>query len=173
MDDIGKILKETRESKNLTLDEISKETHILTRYLSAVEEGNYSIVPDRIYVIGIIRKYADFLGLDGSQLVKSFVDSVNRTAKITVQKTDKVSRHSDGINLRPLITILTSVVLIAAFVAILYINPYKNFNIPQPLAPAPQEEQMSPVNPPPEIPKVEEPQVADKLVMTIKFTGEC
>lgn len=173
MDDIGKILKEARESKHLTLDDVSRETHILTRYLSAIEEGNYSIVPDRIYVIGIVRKYADFLGLDGSELVKNFIDSTNKSSKGPSRQTEKVSQHSAGINLRPLITIITSVVLIAAFAIFIYINPYKKLNLNLPPPTEPQKEQQQVENSPPEMPETKTPEPADKLVINLKFTGDC
>lgn len=173
MENIGKILKETRESKKLTLDEISKETHILTRYLSAIEEENFSIVPDRIYVIGIIRKYADYLGLDGSQMVKSFVDTINSAQKSPVQEKEKVPRHSVGINLKPLITVLTAVVLIGIFAIVIYMNPYRNLNVPSPAPPSAPEAQTPPISEVPIPPKAEEPKTPDKLTMTIRFNGDC
>lgn len=173
MDDIGKILKQTRENKKLTLDEISKETHILTRYLNAIEEGNYSIVPDRIYVIGIIRKYADYLGLDGSQMVKTFVDSINSAPRSQVQKKEKLPRHSMNINLRPFITVLTVAVLIGVFVIVIYMNPYRNLNVPTPAPPSPLETQAPPISEAPTPPNMEEPKTPDKLTLTIRFNGDC
>ncbi len=177
MENIGKVLKEARESKNLTLDEISQETHILTRYLNAIEEENYSIVPDRIYVIGIIRKYADYLGLDGGEMVRLFMDDVNTTPKTTIREREKVSRHSLNLNFKPLITVLTVVVLIGVFVVVIHMNPYKNVNVPS--SPSePKTQTQTPVSKTPEPPSQtptneDQPKTPDKLSMVIKFSGDC
>lgn len=177
MENIGKILKEARESKDLTLDDISKETHIMTRYLSAIEEENYSIVPDRIYVIGIIRKYADYLGLDGGEMVKDFLSSVDTQPISTPTENEKKSRHSMNINTKPLITILTVCVLIGIFAIVMYMNPYRD--VKQPAAPPSPGTQTSPVSKSPAVhkknadKKKEQPVKQDELTMVIKFSGDC
>lgn len=61
---IGKLLKEEREKKNLSLRQISNQTKIRVEYLQALEEGNYSIFPSEVYIKGFLKNYAKFLKID-------------------------------------------------------------------------------------------------------------
>lgn len=69
---IGTILKEKRESKGLTLMDIERGTSIRSRYIEAVENGEYDKTPGGVFLKGIIRNYGDFLGLDGLELLKQY-----------------------------------------------------------------------------------------------------
>ena len=72
MQEIGELLKRTREQKGLTLHDVQVATKIRTRYLEALERGDDSVVPGEVYFRGFLRSYANFLGLDGLQLVKQY-----------------------------------------------------------------------------------------------------
>ena len=72
MASIGEQLKQIREDKNISLEEVANATKISKRYLQAIEEGNYSLVPGQTYVIGIIRNYARYLGLDPKPIIEQY-----------------------------------------------------------------------------------------------------
>ena len=65
MNEIGDLLRRTREAQGLTLEEISDMTKISVRYLEAIESGDYSVIPAKVYAQGFIRNYANVLGLTG------------------------------------------------------------------------------------------------------------
>jgi len=69
---IGEELKAKREEKKLTLLEISEQIHIKTSYLEALEMDDYEHMPVAIYTKNYIKKYGNFLGLDGAQLAERF-----------------------------------------------------------------------------------------------------
>ncbi len=77
MQTIGEILRIERENKGLTVKEIEIATSIRTVYITAIEEGNYNIIPGEVYLKGFIRNYANYLGLDGQQLVDLYRQSQN------------------------------------------------------------------------------------------------
>ena len=58
MDKIGEYLKEVRLTRGLTYSDVELATRIPQRYIEALEEGNYDIIPGNAYVIGFIRSYA-------------------------------------------------------------------------------------------------------------------
>lgn len=64
MASLGEQLRKARESKNISLEEASNDVKISKRYLEALEEGNYSILPAQAYVKGFLQNYARYLGLD-------------------------------------------------------------------------------------------------------------
>lgn len=69
---VGLLLKEVRTKQGKTLPEISQELCIRKVYLAAIEESDYDNIPEYPYGIGFIRSYADFLGLDGVNIVQMY-----------------------------------------------------------------------------------------------------
>jgi cytoskeleton protein RodZ len=61
---IGQILRETREAKGLTLDDVEQKIRIRSSYLEALENEDYDRLPGAVYVRGFLRNYARFLGVD-------------------------------------------------------------------------------------------------------------
>lgn len=72
MSDICLLLKETRQSQGLSLEDVAQKTYIKLPYLQALEEGALEALPAPVYTYGYIRQYAKLLGLDGSSLVAQF-----------------------------------------------------------------------------------------------------
>ncbi len=69
---IGEQLKAARERNGLDLDRVSDDTNIAKRFLSALEEENFTVFPGDPYVIGFLRNYAEYLGLDARELISAF-----------------------------------------------------------------------------------------------------
>jgi len=69
---IGEELKAKREEKKLSLLEVSDQIHIKVSYLEALERDDYEHMPVAIYTKNYIKKYGNFLGLDGGQLAERF-----------------------------------------------------------------------------------------------------
>jgi len=60
---IGVVFKKRRLLLPLSKSEAAFQTRININYIAAIESGNYSIFPARIFAAQYFRKYADFLGL--------------------------------------------------------------------------------------------------------------
>lgn len=58
------LLINKREEKGLTVSQVAYETNISKKYIDALEEENFSVFPAEAYLIGFLRNYADFLGLE-------------------------------------------------------------------------------------------------------------
>jgi len=69
---LGTQLASLRQEQNLTLDELVVLTRIPRRLLQAIEEGNLSDLPEPIYIQGLIRQFADALGLHGGEFASHF-----------------------------------------------------------------------------------------------------
>jgi len=72
MDQLGAIFKETREKQGKTLEDAVKETKIAKKYLIAIENENFDIFPGETYLIGFIRNYAQFLGLNPDEMIQRY-----------------------------------------------------------------------------------------------------
>ncbi len=79
MTELGTILREAREAKGLSLDELQSITKIQKRYLLGIEEGNYSMMPGKFYVRAFIKQYADAVGLDPEQLFEQHKNEIPST----------------------------------------------------------------------------------------------
>ena len=64
MKDIGNFLKERREARGISLIEVEKDLKIRKKYLQALEEGNVDAIPGKTYLIGYLRNYSKYLGIN-------------------------------------------------------------------------------------------------------------
>jgi hypothetical protein len=70
--EIGNSLREARHRQQLDLTEVEQATKIRARYLRALEEEAFDVLPAQTYVKGFLRTYADWLGLDGQLYVDEY-----------------------------------------------------------------------------------------------------
>lgn len=82
MFDIGSSLREARLRQELEFSELEERTKIRPKYLRALEDERFDILPAPTYVRGFLRSYAEALGLDG----QPFVDEYN--SRFTVGEDD-------------------------------------------------------------------------------------
>lgn len=72
MQTVGQILKQEREAKFYSLEEIEKVTKIRKEFLEALEQDQYSKLPPPTFVQGFIKNYGKFLGLPTDKLLALF-----------------------------------------------------------------------------------------------------
>ena len=72
MFEIGSSLRAARERQQLKLSDVEQATRIRTKYLAALEDERFDVLPGAAYAKGFLRTYADFLGLDGPRFVDEF-----------------------------------------------------------------------------------------------------
>jgi Helix-turn-helix domain/RodZ C-terminal domain len=70
--EIGSSLRSAREHRKLELADVEDATHIRTKYLQALEDERFDVLPGPAYVKGFLRTYADHLGLDGQQFLAEY-----------------------------------------------------------------------------------------------------
>ncbi len=76
MEDIGRLLRESREKLGLTLEEVERTTRIRKRHLEALENGEIGELPSPVQARGFLRNYADFLGLDAEAVLLQFAEDL-------------------------------------------------------------------------------------------------
>jgi cytoskeleton protein RodZ len=69
---IGATLREARNRRKIDLSEVEAATKIRTRYLRAMENEEWDVLPGGSYTRGFVRTYASFLGLDGERLADDY-----------------------------------------------------------------------------------------------------
>ena len=72
MFEIGNSLREARMRQGLDYGEVELATKIRAKYIRALEEEEFDILPVGTYIKGFLRSYADYLGLDGQLYVDEY-----------------------------------------------------------------------------------------------------
>lgn len=116
-----------REEKSLTLDELQAITRIQKRYLSAIEEGNFKVMPGKFYTRAFIKQYAEAVDLEPEVLFDEYKNEIpvayddNVPENLTrVQSRDSVSRKTSKI-MEFFPKILMAIFFIAIVVLIWYL----------------------------------------------------
>jgi cytoskeleton protein RodZ len=91
MFEIGNTLREARLRRGLDILDCEAETKIRTKYLRAMEEEQFDLMPSPTYVRGFLRTYADFLDLDG-RLVLDEYESRFGSYRLTPETPGRVTR---------------------------------------------------------------------------------
>jgi len=76
MFDIGASLREARTRRGLSLDDVTTGLRIRERYVTALEDERWELMPGEAYAKGFLRMYAEFLGLDGSLYVDEYNERI-------------------------------------------------------------------------------------------------
>lgn len=69
---VGQILKEAREAQFYTLEDVERHTKIRKSMVDALERGDYDKLPPQTFILGFIKNYGKFLGLDSEKLLAVF-----------------------------------------------------------------------------------------------------
>lgn len=102
MFDIGSSLREARLRQDLDFPELEERTKIRPKYLRALEDERFDILPAPTYVRGFLRSYAEALGLDGQPFVDEYntrfavgdEDAPLRARRVPAPRRDRKPRES-------------------------------------------------------------------------------
>jgi len=72
MEELGRRLRERRETLGLTLEEVERTTRIRVPRLEALERGEFEAMPSEVQARGFLRNYADYLNLDAEDVLRQY-----------------------------------------------------------------------------------------------------
>lgn len=122
MFEIGNSLREARLRQHLDFPEAEHGTKIRGKYLRALEEERFEVLPSHTYVKGFLRSYADYLGLDGqlyvdeynSRFVSGEDDLPMRARRVPAARGRRRERRESNIVLLALLVIALGTALVIA-----------------------------------------------------------
>ena len=83
---VSDTLRQERERQGMSRADLSDRTKISERHLIAIDEGDFSAMPSRTYIIGFVRSYANALGLDSSAMVQRLRDEMGMAEKVRPER---------------------------------------------------------------------------------------
>ena len=113
----GQKLRDARQLKGWSLAEAEEITKIRIRYLQALEEERYDIIPGIAYVKGFLRTYANHLGLNPEEILADYKASVQPEPEPSIEPPLKPIR-SRSLWLRPAAVVVMAVIAIVAVIGI-------------------------------------------------------
>ncbi len=120
---VGQILQRTREHYGQTIPQVEVNLRIRGDHIYAIEQGDVANLPGRVYAIGFVRAYAEYLGLDGDKIVHLFksqtIGKENKTNlqfPVTYQDTKTPSAYI-------IFGCLAGLVLLIAYISMTYKPP--------------------------------------------------
>lgn len=120
MFEIGNSLREARFRQSLDFPEVEQGTKIRAKYLRALEDERFELLPGHAYTKGFLRTYADFLGLDGGLYVDEynsrFVAGDEDHPPLRARRVPPPRRGRRRLESSVLLLALTAIVLVTALV---------------------------------------------------------
>ena len=89
MGEIGAVLKKQRERLGFTIPNVEEQIYIPARYLVAIEIGSLEELPSTVQGKGMVKNYAEFLGLDPEPLLLSYADVLKSRLEKTRPETSE------------------------------------------------------------------------------------
>jgi hypothetical protein len=134
MADIGATLREARMRARIDITEVETRTKIRAKYLRALENEEWDLLPGEIYVKTFLRTYGDYLGLDTRQLIDDFKRRYERPSDHELRPITPRSRERDRRPRGPRAPpwVLVTIVLVLVVAALAYVG--SNANNPGKLA---------------------------------------
>jgi cytoskeletal protein RodZ len=95
MAEIGESLREARMRARIDISEVEARTKIRAKYLRALENEEWNLVPGPVYVKSFLKTYGDYLGLDSRLLVDEFKRRYERPSENEVRASASTARERD------------------------------------------------------------------------------
>jgi cytoskeleton protein RodZ len=123
MFEIGNSLREARLRRHIDFVDAEHGTKIRGKYLRALEDERFELLPSHTYIKGFLRSYADYLGLDGQLYVDEYnsrfvigeEEAPVRARRVPAARTRRTDRRESNIVLLALtaIAVVTALVIVA------------------------------------------------------------
>jgi transcriptional regulator with XRE-family HTH domain len=81
MEQIGRTLTERRKLRKLSISDISQSLKIRASFIEALESGQWKELPAEVFARGFCIRYAQYLGLNGRELLASYIDKTSTDAR--------------------------------------------------------------------------------------------
>jgi len=175
MASIGQELRRERELRGISLKEIADSTKINLRFLRALEEDQFDILPEQFFTRGIIRTYANYLGLDEQNILNTYIESQQTQKfqeKSDADKKEEIFESPESALKKKKISKLFTLIVLAIISLIIVMYFVLRKEKPHPpntlkIQPAIQETQEKPIILPP---ITQEEQVAEQQELSIEIT---
>jgi cytoskeleton protein RodZ len=116
--EIGNSLREARLRQGLDLPRIEEATKIRGKYLRALEEERFEVLPGETYVKGFLRTYADYLGLEGQLYLDEYNSRFTTAEEAPVAQSTTPRRRGRPVESNLVVVALAGIVAVTVLVVV-------------------------------------------------------
>jgi hypothetical protein len=116
--EIGNSLREARLRQGLEIPRIEAETKIRGKYLRALEEEQFEVLPGDTYVKGFLRTYADYLGLDGQLYLDEYNSRFAAAEELSFAQSTAPKRRRRRVESNLVVVALAAIVAVTVLVVV-------------------------------------------------------
>ncbi len=127
---VGEILRRTRVHYGQSLPQIESVLRIRASQLEALETGDVAQLPGRVYALGFVRSYSEYLGLDGDKMVHLFKEQLGGRQKKPDLSFPVPASESKLPNLFIILASIAGVLLLIGFITYMMFPEGKKETVP-------------------------------------------
>jgi len=118
MASVGQTFKKRRQQLGIGYESVTAETKILPKYLKAIENSAWEQIPHSVHMLGFVRQYARFLGLDGEVAATKYLLERGPLATAKPMATKKAKRTIVGTRVLVGIGVILAILVVAGYLLV-------------------------------------------------------
>ena len=126
---VGEFLKEARQGRNLSIEDLSSSLRIGKEQLMALEEGDENSLPEKVFIRAMVRRIAEKLNLDTSFILEELNEKKKNETNPTTSIQKEKPKKNKKLNPFGLIILSGALGLITSIMVLKYIEKNKNNSI--------------------------------------------
>ena len=126
---VGEFLREARQSRNLSVEDLSSSLRIGKEQLIALEKGDENSLPEKVFIRAMVRRIAEKLNLDTSFILEELNEKKKNKPKYTSAIKKKKTKKNKFFNIFSMVFLSGSLGLITSIIVLKYIELNQNDSI--------------------------------------------
>ena len=126
---VGEFLREARQGRNLSIEDLSSSIRIGKEQLIALEEGDESSLPEKVFIKAMVRRIAEKLNLDTSFIFEELNEGKKNEPKSTPAIKKESPRKKKSLNPFSMVLISGFLGLLTSIMVLKYIESSQNNSI--------------------------------------------
>ena len=126
---VGEFLREARQSRNLSVEDLSSSLRIGKEQLIALEKGDENSLPEKVFIRAMVRRIAEKLNLDTSFILEELNEKKKNKPKYTSAIKKEKTKKNKIINIFSMVFLSGSLGLITSIIVLKYIEPNQKDSI--------------------------------------------
>ena len=126
---VGEFLREARQSRNLSVEDLSSSLRIGKEQLIALEKGDENSLPEKVFIRAMVRRIAEKLNLDTSFILEELNEKKKNKPKYTSAIKKEKTKKIKIFNIFSMVFLSGSLGLITSIIVLKYIELNQNDSI--------------------------------------------
>jgi len=126
---VGEFLREARQGRNLSVEDLSSSLRIGKEQLIALEKGDEKSLPERVFIKAMVRRIAEKLNLDTTFILEELNEKKNNGPKTSPVINKKKTRKNRNLNPLSMVILSGALGLFTSIMLLKYIQGIQNDSI--------------------------------------------